>query len=73
LSAGTVSSQALVAWTGSKDLAVSTAGDGATLCLLANLSDQAINHAASGAKGTLIWGNELNGSVPPWSVLWRIG
>jgi maltooligosyltrehalose trehalohydrolase len=48
-------------------------GDGATLCLLANLSDQAINHAASGAKGTLIWGNELNGSVPPWSVLWRIG
>jgi len=48
-------------------------GDGATLCLTANLSDQAISHAAGGAKGTPIWGNELNGGVPPWSVLWRIG
>jgi maltooligosyltrehalose trehalohydrolase len=48
-------------------------GDGATLCLLANLSDQAISHAAGESKGTLIWGNELDGSVPPWSVLWRIG
>jgi maltooligosyltrehalose trehalohydrolase len=48
-------------------------GDGATLCLLANLSDQAVGHAAGHAKGTLIWGNELDGSVPPWSVLWRIG
>jgi len=48
-------------------------GDGALLRLTANLSDQAISHAAGGAKGTLIWGNELNGGVPPWSVLWRIG
>jgi maltooligosyltrehalose trehalohydrolase len=48
-------------------------GDGATLCLLANLSDQAISHVAAESKGTLIWGNELDGSVPPWSVLWRIG
>ena len=23
--------------------------------------------------GTLIWGSELGDSVPPWSVLWRIG
>ena len=23
--------------------------------------------------GTLIWGSELGDSVPPWTVLWRIG
>ena len=48
-------------------------GDGATLRLLANLSDRAISHALSETKGTLIWGSELGGSVPPWTVLWRIG
>ena len=25
------------------------------------------------SKGTLIWGNELSDSVPPWSVRWHIG
>ena len=25
------------------------------------------------AAGTLIWGSELNDSVPPWTVFWRIG
>ena len=48
-------------------------GDGATLRLLANLSDQAAGHAVGESKGTLIWGSELGNSVPPWSVLWRIG
>jgi maltooligosyltrehalose trehalohydrolase len=48
-------------------------GDGATLRLLANLSDQAIRHAPDQSAGTLIWGNELSDSVPPWTVLWRIG
>jgi maltooligosyltrehalose trehalohydrolase len=48
-------------------------GDGATLRLLANLSDQAIRHAPDQSAGTLIWGNELGDSVPPWTVLWRIG
>ena len=48
-------------------------GDGATLRLIANLSDQAIRHASGGAKGTLIWGSELSDSVPPWSVRWHIG
>jgi maltooligosyltrehalose trehalohydrolase len=48
-------------------------GDGATLQLLANLSDRAISHAPGGPAGTLIWGSELGGSVPPWTVLWRIG
>ena len=23
--------------------------------------------------GTLIWGSELGDSIPPWTVLWRIG
>ena len=48
-------------------------GDGATLRLLANLSDQAIRHTPDQPKGTLIWGNELGDSVPSWTVLWRIG
>ncbi len=48
-------------------------GDGATLRLLANLSDQAVSHAPDETAGTLIWGSELGDSVPPWTVLWRIG
>ncbi len=48
-------------------------GDGATLRLLANLSDNAIRHAPDQTAGTLIWGRELVDSVPPWTVLWRIG
>jgi maltooligosyltrehalose trehalohydrolase len=48
-------------------------GDGATLRLAANLSDQIIGHAPDESKGTTIWGNELTDSVPPWSVFWRIG
>jgi len=47
--------------------------DGTALRLLANLSDQAIGHAPDGPAGTLIWGSELGDSVPPWTVLWRIG
>ena len=48
-------------------------GDGATLSLLANLSDQPIAQPNDAAKGTLIWGSELNESLPPWSVTSRIG
>ncbi len=48
-------------------------GDGATLRLLANLSDHDIPHATDKIEGTPIWGSELNGSVPPWAVFWRIG
>lgn len=48
-------------------------GDGATLSLTANLSDRDVTHASVPSKGTLIWGNELNGRVPPWSVVWRLG
>ena len=48
-------------------------GDDATLSLLANLSDREIPRPHAAAPGTLIWGSELNGSIPPWSVSSRIG
>ena len=48
-------------------------GDGKTLRLLANLSDRDITHGSGEIGGTPIWGGELNQSVPPWSVFWRIG
>jgi maltooligosyltrehalose trehalohydrolase len=48
-------------------------GDGATLRLLANLSDRAVSRAPDKTAGTLIWGRELGDSFPPWTVLWRIG
>ncbi len=48
-------------------------GDGATLSLLANLSDRAIAQPVDAPRGTLIWGSELNGNLPPWSVFSRIG
>jgi maltooligosyltrehalose trehalohydrolase len=47
-------------------------GDGATLHLSANLSDQAIAHQAVTAS-TKIWGGEIGASLPPWSVFWHIG
>ena len=46
-------------------------GDGATLRLLANLSDQAIEHQIEKA-GIGIWGSQTSGTIPPWSVLWRL-
>jgi malto-oligosyltrehalose trehalohydrolase len=48
-------------------------GDGTTLSLLANLSGREIIRPNGASKGTLIWGSELNGSIPPWSVFSRIG
>jgi maltooligosyltrehalose trehalohydrolase len=48
-------------------------GDGATLRLLANLTDRVIANTSGEFKGTLIWGSELGLGVPPWSVHWRIG
>jgi maltooligosyltrehalose trehalohydrolase len=47
-------------------------GDGATLHLLANLSDQAVAQEAVTA-GTKIWGADLGTSLLPWSVFWHIG
>ena len=48
-------------------------GDGATLQLVANLSNNEIAGKASAASGTPIWGGEADDLMPPWSVFWRIG
>jgi maltooligosyltrehalose trehalohydrolase len=48
-------------------------GDGATLQLVANLSNSKIARKASAASGTSIWGGEARDLMPPWSVFWRIG
>ena len=48
-------------------------GDGATLQLVANLSNNEIASKASAASGTPIWGGEADDLMPPWSVFWRIG
>jgi len=46
-------------------------GDGATLRLLANVSDHAADHPTE-ATGTVIWGGEAGKTIPPWSVFWRL-
>jgi maltooligosyltrehalose trehalohydrolase len=48
-------------------------GDGATLQLVANLSNSEVAHKRSAATGTPIWGGEAGDLIPPWSVFWRIG
>jgi len=53
-------------------------GNAPILQLLANLSDREVAHPAVENAGTLIWGSELKGNmppliVPPWAVSWRIG
>ena len=46
-------------------------GDNTRLSLAANLSDRDIADWHPG-RGTLIWGCELTGGLPPWTVNWRI-
>ncbi|MEH2482897.1 maltooligosyltrehalose trehalohydrolase [Nitrobacteraceae bacterium AZCC 2146] len=48
-------------------------GDGATLHLLANLSDRAIAGEHQPWPGTRLWGSDISDVVVPWSVHWRIG
>jgi maltooligosyltrehalose trehalohydrolase len=48
-------------------------GDGATLQLVANLSNSELASKARAATGTPIWGGEAGGVIPPWSVFWGIG
>ena len=48
-------------------------GDGATLQLVANLSNNEVGQKRSEATGTPIWGGETSDLIPPWSVFWRIG
>jgi malto-oligosyltrehalose trehalohydrolase len=47
-------------------------GDGATLRLLANLSNSATCRPQTETKGTPIWGGEIGKAIPPWSVFWRV-
>ena len=47
-------------------------GDGASLRLLANLSDQVINFQTE-PTGTKIWGGDLSDVVSPWAIHWQIG
>jgi maltooligosyltrehalose trehalohydrolase len=48
-------------------------GDGATLHLMANLSDRAMAHRQSETADTPIWGGEAGDPIPPWSVFWHLG
>lgn len=47
-------------------------GDGATLELVANLSDDQRDHGVSPAAGTILWGGDWNQILPPWAVSWRL-
>jgi malto-oligosyltrehalose trehalohydrolase len=47
-------------------------GDGTSLQLCANLSDQAIDFQTETA-GTKIWGGDLSDVISPWAVHWHIG
>jgi maltooligosyltrehalose trehalohydrolase len=50
-----------------------TMGDGSSLALLANLSDQPRNRPQGPNSGRNIWGNAPPPVLPPWSVFWSIG
>jgi maltooligosyltrehalose trehalohydrolase len=47
-------------------------GDGATLRLVANLSDKDMARP-DGTTGTLLWGGMSDDRLPPWSVIWHLG
>jgi maltooligosyltrehalose trehalohydrolase len=48
-------------------------GDGATLQLLANLSNDEITRAGSEPTGTRIWGDSTGERLPPWAVRFHLG
>jgi maltooligosyltrehalose trehalohydrolase len=48
-------------------------GDGATLHLVANLSDCSIVDSPGEQAGTILWGDGFVDALPAWSVVWRIG
>ena len=48
-------------------------GDGATLRLLANLSNTAMAKGPDETTGTEIWGGIPGNQLPPWSVFWSLG
>jgi maltooligosyltrehalose trehalohydrolase len=47
-------------------------GDGATLRLKANLSNDEIARPEIESTGTPIWGDEIADPIPSWSVFWRL-
>ncbi len=47
-------------------------GDGRTLQLVANLSDRELARPDN-VSGAPIWGGDTGNSLPPWSVVWRLG
>jgi malto-oligosyltrehalose trehalohydrolase len=47
-------------------------GDGTSLQLWANLSDQVVNFQTK-ITGTKIWGGDLSDVISPWAVHWHIG
>jgi maltooligosyltrehalose trehalohydrolase len=48
-------------------------GDGATLRLLANLSNSAMAKGPDKTTGIAIWGGKPGDQLPPWSVFWSLG
>jgi maltooligosyltrehalose trehalohydrolase len=48
-------------------------GDGATLQLSANLSENEMARAPGRTTGPLIWGNDTGETMPSLSVLWHLG
>jgi len=48
-------------------------GDGATLRLLANLSNTALARGPDETTGAAIWGGKPGNALPPWSVFWSLG
>jgi malto-oligosyltrehalose trehalohydrolase len=48
-------------------------GDGATLALLANLSNSEIIRKGGKPAGIPLWGGETPDIMPPWSVFWQLG
>ncbi|MDP3692517.1 malto-oligosyltrehalose trehalohydrolase [Bradyrhizobium sp.] len=47
-------------------------GDGAMLRLMANLSNDAVPGPEIKPAGAPLWGGEIAGPLPPWSVFWRL-
>jgi malto-oligosyltrehalose trehalohydrolase len=48
-------------------------GDGATLQLLANLSNDEIADTGGKPTGNKIWGDTTDGTIPPWAVRFHLG
>jgi maltooligosyltrehalose trehalohydrolase len=47
-------------------------GDGTTLRLIANLTDDAIEGKQPPVTGTRLWGRDPGEGLPPWSVCWHL-